>query len=648
MDKNTVIGFILIAAIIIGFAWINKPSQEEIERRQRYNDSVQLVMQQEYEKQLQLDSMKTAVAENLENVEEGDSAFVAMKMDAFGGFGVSSMGEEQLYTLENDLIEINLSSKGGKVKSVNLKAYKAQEDAPLILFDDDENNFNLVFVTNNNRVVNTSELFFEQQGELVVDAEGNSKISLRINTDIEDSYIDFVYTLPKDDYMLKFDIVSHKMNEIIPLSLNSLDLQWNALVRQQEKGRRFEDQLSTLSYKYLADNVEKLNATKKDSKEINNQIKWIAFKDQYFSSVLIADESFATARLSSSKKDENSGYIKEYAAELVVPYDPMGNKPTGFTYYFGPNHFKTLSAYDKGKSGVEDLRLRELVPLGWGILGWVNRYFVIPMFNLFSNFTTSFGIIILLMTIVIKLVLFPLSYKSYMSSAKMRVLKPEIDEINARIPAEKAMERQQATMALYNKVGVSPMSGCLPMLLQMPILIALFRFFPGAIELRQESFLWVKDLSSYDAILTWQGNIPLISNIFDNHISLFAVLMTITSIFSTRISMASTQPSPDQPGAGMMKSMGYVMPVMFFFLFNSYASGLTYYYTLSSLFTVIQNEIIKASIDEKKLLEQLHAKAKEKANNKKGAKKGGFMARLEQMQREQQKMIRDNAKNKKR
>ncbi len=647
MDKNTVVGFILIAAIIIGFAWINKPSAEEIERRQRYNDSVSLVMQQELEKQLELDSIKAVIADkNSDNEEVGDSAFLAMRMDAFGGFGVSSFGQEEFFTIENDLVEITLSSKGGRVYSVNLKEYKAQDDEPLILFDNDESNFNLVFITNNNRVINTSDLFLQNIGDVVVDADGNSQMTMRINTEVEGSYIDFVYTLMKDDYMLKFDIVSSRMNEVIPLSLNSLDLQWNSLIRQQEKGRKFEEQLSTLSYKFLADNVEKLNANKNDSKDIANQLKWIAFKDQYFSSVLIADEAFASARLSSVKKDDTK-YIKEYTAQLVIPYDPMGNKSTGFTYYFGPNHYKTLSAYDKGKSGIEDLRLRELVPLGWGILGWVNRFFVIPIFNFFSNFIGSFGIIILLLTIVIKLVLFPLSYKSYMSSAKMRVLKPEIDAINERIPADKAMERQQATMALYNKMGVSPMSGCLPMLLQMPILIALFRFFPGAIELRQESFLWVKDLSAYDAILTWKANIPLISSVLDNHVSLFAVLMTVTSIFSTRISMATTQPAADQPGAGMMKSMMYIMPIMFFFLFNSYASGLTYYYTLSSLFTVIQNGIIKATINEDKLLAELQAKAKE--NGKKNAKKGGgFMARLEQMQREQQKMVRENAKNRKR
>ena len=329
---------------------------------------------------------------------------------------------------------------------------------------------------------------------------------------------------------------------------------------------------------------------------------------------------------------------------MTVPFDLTGKEPTGFRIYMGPNHFKTLSAYDKKVPRDEKLYLRELIPLGWLIFGWVNQYFVIPMFNILSRFIGSFGIIILIMTIVIKLILFPLSYKSYMSSAKMRVLKPQIDEINAKIPPEKAMERQKATMALYNKVGVSPMSGCLPMLLQMPLLIAMFSFFPSAIELRQQSFLWAPDLSAYDSILSWKGNIPLISNIFGNHISLFALLMTIASIFSTKLSMSTTQPSPDQPGAGMMKWMMYLMPVMFFFMFNSYASGLTYYYFLSSLFTVVQNEIIKLTIDEKKLLAQLHARGN--ANSNKPKKSGGFMERLEKMQREQQKAMKENAKRK--
>ena len=322
---------------------------------------------------------------------------------------------------------------------------------------------------------------------------------------------------------------------------------------------------------------------------------------------------------------------------MAVGFDPAGNQPTGFRFFFGPNRYKILSGYDKGVPGDEKLYLRDLIPLGWTIFGWVNRFMIIPMFNLFSTFIGSFGLIILLMTVVIKIVLFPMTYKSYVSSAKMRVLKPEIDEINARIPADKAMERQKATMELYNKVGVSPMSGCLPMLLQMPILFAMFSFFPSAIELRQQSFLWAQDLSAYDSILSWNAYIPLVTPYFGNHISLFCLLMTISSIISTKLTMSQTPTASDQPGAGMMKWMMYLMPLMFMFMFNNYASGLSYYYFLSTLITIGQTYIIRATVDDKKLLAQLHAKgSKAKPKNK-----SGFMERLEKMQREQQKALKN-------
>ncbi len=642
MDKNTIIGFLLIAGIMVGFTLLTRPSEEEIARQKRYNDSIQLVQQQQYEAQQLQDSLKNvlAVSDSLKNT--NDSTAIALKSDAFGGFSAAAFGEETFYTLENEVLKLVLSNKGGRVYSAELKEHKGQDGQPLKLFDKDESHFNYVFVTNNNRVVNSSELYFAPQGDVVKDAEGNQTLTLRLNTATSESYVDFIYTLPVDDYMVRYVVKANQMNEIMPMSINSLEFNWKSDIRQQEKGRSFEERYSALHYRYVADDMEKLNPTKDDQKNIDNQIKWIAFKDQYFSSVLIADRSFTSTFLKSEKMDEHSGYLKSYQADAVVPFDLTGKEPTGFRMYFGPNHYKTLSSYDKGLEKEDRLYLRELVSLGWGIFGWVNRYMIIPMFNFFSKYIGNFGIIILLMTIVIKLILFPLTYKSYLSSAKMRVLKPEIDEINARIPADKAMERQQATMALYNKMGVSPMSGCIPMLLQMPILIALFQFFPAAIELRQESFLWAKDLSSYDAILSWKANIPLISSILDNHISLFAVLMTVTSIFSTKISMQNTTTSPDQPGAGMMKYMMYFMPVVFFFMFNSYASGLTYYYFLSSLFTVLLTAIIRMTIDDEKLLAELKAKSKVNAKNPK--KKSGFMERLEQMQREQQKAVRENAK----
>ena len=641
MDKNTVIGFLLIAAIVVGFTWLNKPSEEELAKRKRYNDSIALVQQQQ-QAQLAQDSAKQNLVVADSALNQNDSLVAARKMDSFGGFGVSAMGEEKFITLENEVLRLVFTNKGGRVYSAELKEYKAQEGKPLILFDKNESNLNYVLATNNERTADTQDLYFTQVGDIVKDTNGNQTLTLRLNTTSPAAYIDFIYTLPANDYMLKYDLKATNMKEIMPMSINSLEMQWKSDIRQQEKGRSFEERYSTLSYRFLAGDMNSLNASKNDQKTIKNELKWIAFKDQFFSSILIAEKSFMDASLTSEVLKEGSGYLKTFSSDMYVPFDPSGKEPTSFRMYLGPNHHKTLSSYDKKVDKEDKLYLRKLIPLGWTIFGWVNQYFVIPMFNFLSKYIGSFGIIILIMTIVIKLILFPLSYKSYMSSAKMRVLKPQIDEINAKIPAEKAMERQKATMALYNKVGVSPMSGCLPMVMQMPLLIAMFSFFPNAIELRQQSFLWAPDLSAYDAILSWKANIPLISNIFDNHISLFALLMTVASIFSTKMSMATTQPSPDQPGAGMMKWMMYLMPVMFFFMFNSYASGLTYYYFLSSLFTIIQNEIIRATIDEKKLLAQLHAKGN--ANSNKPKKSGGFMERLERMQREQEKAARENAK----
>ena len=636
MDKNTIIGFVIIALIIIGFSQLNKPSEEELAIQKRYNDSIALVEQNRIESEIAINNAKASViADSTINTDTTNTQVTLS--DAFGDFSVAAKGEEKIYTLENELISLNFNSKGGRIYSAELKDYKTHDSLPLFLFDGAESSMGFTLVTNNNRVINTSDLYFEPVSDVSTDSKGNKSLTLRLKTTGE-GYMDFVYTLPANNYMLSFDIKSSGMNKVMPLGTNFLEMQWASKVRQQEKGRKFEDRYSTVEFKYLADDIEKLSESKNDEKKADSKVKWIAFKDQFFSSILIANEAMNSTTLKSEVKPEDSGYLKSYSANMTVAYDPTGKEPTGFRMYFGPNQYKILSAYDKGIDSDKKLRLNKLIPLGWGIFGWVNQFAIIPMFNLFSRFMGNFGLIILLMTVVIKLVLFPLTYKSYISSAKMRVLKPEIDEINARIPADKAAERQKATMDLYSKVGVSPMSGCLPTMLQMPILFALFSFFPSAIELRQESFLWATDLSTYDSILSWTTYIPIITPYFGNHLSLFCLLMTVTSILSTKLNMA-TQPTNDAMGGNMMKWMMYLMPVMFMFMFNSYASGLSYYYFISTLITVIQTYAIRATVDENKLLAELHAKR----NAKKGTvkKKSGFMERLEKMQQEQQKALKN-------
>lgn len=644
MDKNTIIGFLLIALIIIGFALMNRPSEEQIarQRQQRYNDSIALVQQARIEAETAIREANDALATASEET-NGEELQTKMN-DAFGAFSPAAAGEEVFYTIENELVRIVLSSKGGRVYSAELKNYRAHDGLPLFLFDGGESMMNFTLLTKNDRIVNTKDMYFEAL-ELISDEAGNQTFALRLNTTEDASYIDFVYTLPANDYMLDFSIVPQNINKVMPVGTNVLEMQWASKLRQQEKGRKFEERYASLQYRFASDTgVEKMSESKNDSRRLNNRIKWIAFKDQFFSSILIADDAIVSANLTSRMEAEGSGYLKSYSADMVIPFDALGGQSTDFKMYLGPNQYKILSSYDK-EENEDKLYLRKIVPLGWGIFGWVNRFFVIPMFNFFSRFIGNFGIIILLMTIVVKIVIFPMTYKSYMSSAKMRVLKPEIDEINARIPADKAMERQQATMKLYSKVGVSPMSGCLPMLLQMPILIAMFSFFPSAIELRQESFLWAKDLSTYDAIISWNAYIPIISKLFGNHISLFCLLMTITTVISNKLNMA-TQAAAAGDQMKMMKWMMNLMPIMFFFMFNNYASGLTFYYFLSTLISVAQTYIIRATVNEEKLLAQLHAKGNAKKDSPK--KKSSFMERIEKMQREQQKAMQQQNKNKRR
>ncbi|MDO9152202.1 MAG: membrane protein insertase YidC [Paludibacter sp.] len=642
MDKNTIIGFVLIAAILIGFSVLNKPNDEEIARQRRYNDSIALVEQSRVAAQESI--RKASEVLRADTIEANDTTNVLAKItDAFGDFSPAAVGEEKFFTLQNQLVKLTFSNKGGRIYAAELKNFKTHDSLPLILFDGQESSMGFTLATNNNRVVNTQNLFFEPVGEVKKDNKGNQTLVLRLKT-TGNAYLDFVYTLPANDYMLNFGILPVGMDSILPLGTNFLEMQWATRIRQQEKGRKFENQYSSVYYKFDADDVEHLSESKNDARKLTNKVKWIAFKDQFFSSILIANQPFSSTSLESVIEDETNSYLKSYKSEMTVPFDPSGKEVTSFKMFLGPNKYKIFSDYDKGVVAEKKLKLHSLIPLGWGIFGWVNRFAIIPMFNLFSTFIGNFGIIIFLMTIVIKLVLYPLTYKSYISSAKMRVLKPEIDEINARIPADKAAERQKATMELYKKVGVSPMSGCLPTLFQMPILFAMFSFFPSSIELRQESFLWATDLSSYDAIVSWNATIPLVSTYFGNHISLFTLLMTVTTIIYTKLNMANTA-TPDQPGAGMMKWMMYLMPVMFMFMFNGYASGLSYYYFVSTLISIAQTYAIRATVDEKKLLAQLHAKRANNANAKSPAKKsGGFMERIEKMQREQQKALRDRKK----
>jgi YidC/Oxa1 family membrane protein insertase len=431
----------------------------------------------------------------------------------------------------------------------------------------------------------------------------------------KDRYIEYLYTMSPGDYRVGFDMKFVNMNEIMSQNNSYIDLAWNIFVPGQEMGRLNEMNYTTIFFKHYQDEVEKFNMrTKKEvmEKDISTRVKWIAFKQQFFSSVLIAENAFANATVRSTKLEEHPKYLKIFESQIGIPFEQSPEQVQKMTFYFGPNHFNTLKKYE--------LELENLVGLGGLMSRVINRYAIIPVFNFLNKSIDNYGLIILLLTILIKLVLFPLTYRSYISMAKMRALKPEIDAINEKIPKEKSMERQQATMALYKKAGVSPLGGCLPVILQMPILIAMFRFFPTSIELRQQRFLWAHDLSTYDSILDLPFTIPM----YGDHISLFTLLMTASTILTMRISNQANMSGSQMPG---MKGMMYIMPIMFMFLLNNWSSALTYYYFLANVITFGQNQISKRFVDEDALRKKLQSNQKKSSTKKQSS----FQKRLEDM-----------------
>lgn len=636
MDKNTWIGFILIAGIIVGFSFLNRPSQEELAERQRVQDSIAYVQAMELEaKQLSEQITQQLQAEQDASAPTQTADELAQQIAAvYGPFAPSAQGEEGLVVMENSKVRIGIDRRGGRIAKAELKEYKAYGDSinDLCLFQGDESSLNFTLVTNSNRILATQNLYFKEIAQST-DENGVTTLVMRLSTNIEDCYLDFVYTLPADDYMVGMSMQPHNMQLALAQNMSSIEMQWKQQIPQQEKGRTFEERYSQLQYMFVGGDIDKLSEQKADQAKESARLKWIAYKDQFFSTVIIAEDAFESTALESTPFNSHSHYIKEYNTTTSLPLDITGKKSTDLRYYLGPNHYNTLKAYDKDVEKADKLHLNELVPLGWKVVAWINKILVIPMFDLFTSWGLHIGIVILLMTLVIKLILLPFVFASNKSSAKMRVLKPQLDAINEKYPPEKMQERQQATMALYQKAGVSPMSGCLPMLLQFPVLMAMFWFLPTAIELRGQSLFWADDLSTYDAIITWNRSIP----IFGTHLSLFCLLMTIVNIVYTHITMQSQSGGQEMK---MMKWMMYLMPLMFLFFFNDYAAGLSYYYLVSLLMTIIQTMIFRLAIDDKKVLAQMEANAKKKSTQK----KSGWQERLEQMQREQQRLAREQAK----
>ena len=609
---------------------LNRPSKEELAARQHVQDSLRLVQIAEQEAQRLSDSLQFVAGQTATEAETVSAEQQQERMQAaYGTFAAAAQGEEQFVTLQNDKVRLTLSTRGGVVKHAELLEYHASGDSinPLSLFRGDESAFGFTLITANNRILQTGNLFFTP-----IASEQPGRAIMRLKTASPDAWLDFVYDL-SDNYMVHLSIEAHNMQTELAQNINSLELQWRQLIPQQEQGRKFEERYAQLQYMLVGGDMEKLSESKDDNAKESARVKWVGYKDQFFSTVLIADDAFSSSQFSSTMQSKHSGYIKEYTTLTSVPFDLSGKTPTGFRLYCGPNHYHTLKAYDEGVERDERLHLNALVPLGWKIVSWINEWLVIPMFDLFTSWGLHIGIVILLMTIVIKLIILPFVFVSYKSSAKMKALKPQIDAINEKYPAEKMQERQQATMQLYQQAGVSPMSGCLPMLFQFPVLMAMFWFLPTAIELRGKSLLWAEDLSTYDAVFHWGFNIPLLGD----HLSLFCLLMTICNIGYTYITMQSQATDPNMK---FMKYMMYAMPLMFLFIFNDYAAGLSYYYLVSLFITILQTMIFRWTLDDKKMLKEMEENKKKKA----GKPKSGFMARLEAMQREQQRLARENAK----
>ena len=611
MDKNTLVGFALIGAVVIGFSIYNRPSQEEMARAKHYQDSIQAIAQKEAAMQEQ-----AAAQQSPAHTIQADSTSLL--------YG-ASQGTEQLTTLENDLVKVTFTNKGGRVCAAMLKDYNGQDGKPLELFDEKDSGMNFAFEGKNENIL-TEDLYFQPTN--VTD----TTVTMRLTTNGA-GYIDFDYKLLPNTYVVNFSIRANGMQNFFPAAANTVNINWHQRARQLEKGFSFEQRYTSLTYKPVNKGSDYLSEMKDAKEEVTDRLDWIAFKNQFFSSVLIADQDFDKASLVSTPQKEGSGYMKNYTADMTTFFDPTGKQATNMQFYFGPNRFKTLLASNDLSLSQKDLELEDLVYLGWPIIRWINRWFTIPLFDWLSGWGLSMGIVLLLMTIIVKALVYPATHKSYMSSAKMRVLKPYINEINAKYPKkEDALKKQQETMALYSKYGVSPMGGCLPMLIQMPVFMALFFFVPNAIELRQQSFLWAPDMSTYDDIIHWSTTIPLLGN----HLSLFCLLFSVTNILNTVYTMKQQDTGQQQmPG---MKLMMYIMPVMFIFIFNGYSSGLNYYYFISGLIGILTMVILRKTTDEKKLLAQLEAN-KEKKKQKNGGKAGGgLMAKLEALQKEQERL----------
>lgn len=629
MDKNSVFGLLIIGGILIGWMYLTKPTQQELAKQQMQYDSVA-----KFEKLiLQENENVSPSALNANNklgvvnapLLQSDSLIDLANKQNYGDFACASRGENKVITIENEMMKLNLFTKGGRIASVELKKYKTFDGNPLILFDADSSiqNINLQI---NSKLISTDSLFFEPVGSSFSLAGQDSKsIAMRLYAGSKSKYLEYVYKLTGKEYMMEFQLNTIGLQDIIPAKSSSLTFNWMMKTPMLEQNHQTQAAASAIYFKYLNENVDKISESSDEKKPMESKVKWIGFKQQFFTAVIIADNAFDKPTEIESATLLGSGkYVKKYSAAINIPYAHQENEKFGMKLYFGPNEFKTLKNYD--------LDLEKQINLGWKIFGWLNRLLTIPVFNFLNGFDLNFGINILVLTIILKLLLLPIAYKTVLSSAKMRVLKPEIDELNEKHKDDEPMKKQQAVMALYKQAGVNPMAGCIPVLLQMPILIALFSFFPASIELRQQGFLWAHDLSTYDSVYNFGFSVPW----YGDHVSLFALLMTASTLLYTWSNSQLMGTSNQMPG---MKWMMYLMPILFLGFLNNYSAGLSWYYFLANMITFGQTWIIQKFVIDS---DALHAQIQE--NKKKPKKISKFQEKLEQMTKERQQQINQKKK----
>ncbi len=599
MDRNNILGFVLIFAILAGSFYLLKPSQDEIKKEQQHQDSIKRAKDGIAPVS---DSLKVTTV----TPQVADSVLLTQP------FGSASVGTDQIVSLENELIKVNVSSKGGRVESVELKGETNFNGSKLILFEGDENRFGLEFNIPG-KTVKTNDLFFQAQGAgFSVAGQDAKSLTMRLSYS-PDKYIDYIYTLKGNDYNVQFDIKTVGIGELVDVSSKKMLLNWETTLLQKERNAKSEREKSTIFYKEADGSVDHLSESKDEKETIEKKVSWVAFKQHFFSTVLTSKDGFNNPELAVTFITQDS-VVKNYRLNTELGFNKQNDADYGFSFFFGPNKYKTLKA--------EGNDFHKIINMGWGPMGLINKWITVPIFDFLDGFNMNYGVVILILTLFLKLLMFPLTYKSYQSMGKMRVLKPQLDEIKAKVGDDNAMLLQQEQMKLYKQAGVNPLGGCLPLVLQMPFTLAFFFFFPNLFELRGESFLWVKDLSTYDAPITFA---PIFGT---DHISFMCILMTLTTLLTTWYNNSTSGAVNNQ-----MKYIGYIMPLIFFFVLNSFPAGLNYYYFLSAVLTFLTQVIIRQFVNDDKILASIEANKKKPQGEK---KQSSFQKKMEEMMRQQQ------------